>query len=226
MPIAIAAAAGLALVGIAAFDTAESAVLAALAPAAPVVEPAVAAADLPLGAMYHVVDQIGARSLWDQGYTGQGVNVAVIDTGIAPVESLTGEGKIVAAVDFSSDAANSATAFTDAHGHGTFISGIIAGSEPGADPAQAAEHPEWFLGVAPDAGIVSVKVDDAQEGVNQADVISGIDWVVEHADELDIGVINLSYSTRFAGELRERRPGGRGRAGVGRRHRRGRRSRQ
>ena len=145
--------------------------------------------------MYHVVDQIGARALWEQGFTGSGVNVAVIDTGIAPVESLGGEGKVVAAVDFSADAANPAAAFTDAHGHGTFVSGIIAGREPGSDPALAAQHPEWFLGVAPDAGIVSVKVDDAQAGVDQADVISGIDWVVQNAESLDIGVINLSYSS-------------------------------
>ena len=40
------------------------------------------------------------------------------------------------------------------------MAGIIAGRETGADPALAAQHPEWFLGVAPDAGIVSVKVGD------------------------------------------------------------------
>jgi serine protease AprX len=191
-PLAIVAASALALVGMAAFDAGESQVVPALQPVA---EPAVAAADLPLGAMYHVVDQVGARSLWNQGFTGDGVNVAVIDTGIAPVESLSGPGKVVAAVDFSDDAADPASAFVDKNGHGTFVAGVIAGSEPSADPALAAEHPEWFLGVAPDAGIVSVKVDDGIEGVDQADVISGINWVVEHADSLDVGVINLSYSS-------------------------------
>ena len=191
-PVAIGAAAAFALLGIVAFDAGQSQVV---PPLAPVAEPAVAASDLPPGAMYHVVDQIGARALWAQGYTGKGVNVAVIDTGIAPVESLTGAGKVVATVDFSSEASDPATAFVDSNGHGTFIAGIIAGSEPGADPAQAAEHPEWFLGVAPDAGIVSVKVDDRVTGVDQADVISGIDWVVAHADDLDIGVINLSYNS-------------------------------
>ncbi|MGB5756569.1 MAG: hypothetical protein WBM50_06615, partial [Acidimicrobiales bacterium] len=43
-----------------------------------------------LGSMYHVVDQIGARKLWDQGVTGAGIDVAVIDTGVAPVPALTG----------------------------------------------------------------------------------------------------------------------------------------
>ncbi len=193
---AIAASACLALVSLAAFDAAESHMTAA---PDPLVEPAVAAADLPLGAMYHVVDQIGARALWEQGFTGAGVNVAVIDTGTAPVESLTGAGKVVAAVDFSGDVSDPSRAFVDAHGHGTFMSGIIAGREPGADPARAAQHPEWFLGVAPDAGIVSVKVDDAHAGVDPAAIIAGIDWVVDQADELGVGVINLSLTTGSLG---------------------------
>ena len=64
-------------------------------------------ADLPLGSMYHVVDQIGARDLWAQGITGAGVNVAVIDTGVAPVSRLGSE-KVVAMVDLTSEAADPA----------------------------------------------------------------------------------------------------------------------
>ncbi len=194
VPVALGAAVAFALAGMAALDAGHGAVVPALAPT----EPAVAAADLPPGAMYHVVDQVGARALWADGFTGAGVNVAVIDTGLAPVESLTGDGKVVAAVDFTAGA-SSTDPYVDANGHGTFIAGIIAGIEPGADPATAAEHPEWFLGVAPDAGIVSVKVDDGTDGAGRADVISGIDWVVDHADAFDIGVINLSYDSGLAG---------------------------
>src|SRR6056297_42113 len=62
----------------------------------PAAEPAVAAEDLSLGSMFHVVDQIGARELWNQGITGAGVNVAVIDTGVAPVDGLLDEGQVVA----------------------------------------------------------------------------------------------------------------------------------
>ncbi len=74
---------------------------------APVTEVAVDAASLPSGSMYHVVDQIGARELWQQGITGAGVNVAVIDTGIAEVESLGSAGKVAAVVDLSSEAGDS-----------------------------------------------------------------------------------------------------------------------
>ena len=198
VPFVLGAAVAFAFAGFAVLDAGHDAVVPALTPAVAATDAPVAAADLPLGAMYHVVDQVGARALWADGYTGAGVNVAVIDTGIAPVESLAADGKVVAAVDFTTDAP-APGAYIDTNGHGTFIAGIIAGNEPGSDPATAAAHPEQFLGVAPDAGIVSVKVDDGVDGADQADVISGIDWVIDHAAELHIGVINLSYNSGIAG---------------------------
>ena len=161
----------------------------------PIAEPAVAASDLSLGSMYHVVDQIGARHLWSQGITGTGVNVAVIDTGVAPVDGLLGDGKIVAAVDLSSEGGSPATAFVDANGHGTHLAGIIAGRETAADPALAAEHPEWFLGVAPDAGIVSVKVGDRSGAVQPGALVAAVDWVIQNAEANDIRVINLAVGT-------------------------------
>ncbi|MFK8023919.1 MAG: S8 family serine peptidase [Ilumatobacter sp.] len=151
--------------------------------------------DIEPGSMYSVVDQIGARDLWAEGITGDGVNVAVIDTGVAPVKDLAGADKVVAMVDLSAEAGVPEARYVDTYGHGTHMAGIIAGRTPGADPATASEHPEWFLGVAPDAGIVSVKVADNTGAVDITQVIAGVDWVVDHADELDIGVLNLSYSS-------------------------------
>ena len=161
----------------------------------PAAEPSVAAADLSLGSMYHVVDQVGARQLWAQGVTGAGVNVAVIDTGVAPVDGLLGDGKVIAAADFSSEAEAPATAFVDTNGHGTHLAGIIAGREAGADPDLAADHPEWFLGVAPDAGIVSVKVGDRAGAVQPGAIVTAVDWVIENAEANDIRVINLAVGT-------------------------------
>ena len=149
--------------------------------------------DLPLGSMYRVVDQIGARALWQRGIDGSGVNVAVIDTGVAQVAALTQQ--VVAVVDLSAEAGIDEARFIDTFGHGTHMAGIIAGATPGADPAQAAAHPEWFLGVAPRAGIVSVKVADNSGAVDITQVIAGVDWVTDHASELNIKVLNLSYSS-------------------------------
>jgi len=159
---------------------------------------------LPLGSLYHVVDQVGARELWEQGITGAGVNVAVIDTGITPVAPLSDPDKVVAVVDLSGEAALPEARHLDTYGHGTHIAGIIAGRTPGADPAEADEHPEWFMGVAPDAGLVSVKVADNTGSVDVSQMIAAVEWVTEHAAELNIRVLNLSYSSgSYLGYLRD-----------------------
>jgi len=150
---------------------------------------------LPVGSMANVVDQIGARSLWHQGVTGNGINVAVIDTGVAPVPALSGAAKVIAKVDLSAEAAVPEATYLDTYGHGTHITGIIAGHDPGADPTTADANSGQFLGVAPDAGIVAVKVGDNSGAVDVSQVIAGINWVVEHRAELAIRVLNLSYGT-------------------------------
>src|SRR5207247_1109334 len=54
-----------------------------------------------------------------------------------------------------------------------------------------------FLGVAPDARIVSVKVADSHGNTDVSQVIAAIDWVVQHAHDpgLNIRVLNLSFGT-------------------------------
>jgi serine protease AprX len=141
--------------------------------------------------MRDVVDGIGARTLWEQGFTGEGVNVAVIDTGIARVPELADH--VVAAVDLSAEGLDHATAFVDSFGHGTHMAGIIAGREPGFDPSDSSDASDEFVGVAPDAGIVSVKVAGRDGTVTGANLVAGIDWAVDHADELDIAVLTLAF---------------------------------
>jgi serine protease AprX len=155
----------------------------------------ISAERLPLGSMYHVVDQIGARDMWEKGFTGEGINIALIDTGFAPVPELIGSDRIVAAVDLSTEAGVPEATYIDNYGHGTHMAGIIAGHTPGATAKDSEDHPEWFMGVAPDAGIVSVKVADNTGGTDITQVIAGVDWVVDHAAELNIRIINLSYTS-------------------------------
>ena len=134
--------------------------------------------------------QVGADALWAQGITGAGVNVAVIDTGVAPVAGL--DGAVVAAVDVSVEYDDPARRHVDGNGHGTHLAGIIAGRDASTG----------FTGIAPGAGIVSVKVAGRDGAVTPESVITGIDWVVAHADQLDIRVINLALDTNDASHYR------------------------
>lgn len=150
-----------------------------------------------VNSMYNTTLYTGVRNWWKAGYTGDGVDVAVIDTGVTPVDGLADPGKIVYGPDLSLDSPADNLHNLDANGHGTFMAGIIAGRGSGADPSSYAADQTSFLGVAPDARIVSVKVGASDGSVDVSQVIAAIDWVVQHRndDGLNIRVLNLSFGT-------------------------------
>jgi len=138
--------------------------------------------------MSNVMASDGAQASWNAGYTGKGVDVAVIDTGVSPVVGLNAPGKVVNGPDLSLESQNTSLANLDANGHGTFMAGLIAGNDG---------QPGGYRGVAPDARIVSLKVGVADGGADVSQVIAAIDWVVQHRNDngLNIRVLNLSYGT-------------------------------
>src|SRR5439155_4149131 len=87
---------------------------------------------------------VGADKLWNEGIDGDGVTVAVVDTGIAQVADLSG--RIVGGVDFS----GGSNPYNDEFGHGTFVAGLVAGN--------GASSNGQYKGVAPKAKLVSVKI--------------------------------------------------------------------
>ena len=139
---------------------------------------------------------VGADKLWAAGITGKGIGVAVIDSGIsADKPDFKGDdgGSRVAANVVVSSAARSG----DGVGHGTHVSGIIAGNAlhraPG-DPSYGA-----YIGIAPDADLIMLKVADDAGEATMIDVITALQYAVDHRDELGIGVLNLSMSSDTAG---------------------------
>jgi serine protease AprX len=140
---------------------------------------------------------LGAQSWWQAGYTGAGVDVALIDSGVSPVDGLNAPGKIVYGPDLSLESQAPNLTNLDAFGHGTFMAGLIAGRDSGASAPYDRDPASAYRGVAPDARIVSVKVATADGGTDVSQVIAGIDWVVQHAHDpgLNIRVLNLSYGT-------------------------------
>jgi serine protease AprX len=140
---------------------------------------------------------IGYNAYWNQNLSGQGIGVALIDSGVAPVPALAASGKVIYGPDFTPTGYFPQVRGLDTYGHGTFMAGLIAGRQPGATAPYYANS-GYYLGVAPDAHIVSVKVADAAGATVQSAVIAGIQWVVQHRNDsgLNIKVLNLSLGVR------------------------------
>jgi serine protease AprX len=159
------------------------------------------------GAMSSVSRTVGAQAAWAGGWTGAGVDVAVIDTGVAPVPGLDAAGKVITGPDLSFDAPGATTPGLDAFGHGTFMASLIAGRDTAATASAIGcttclnnsgfSTTAAFVGIAPNARIVNVKVGAADGATDVTQVIAGIDWVTQHAHDpgMNIRVISLSYGT-------------------------------
>ena len=163
-------------------DVADSAALAALSADASV---AVVAEDAPVFAnMATEVVSLGADQAWAgllgvKGVAGRGVGVAVIDSGVASRhEALVG--RVVASIDFVSARGRG----EDAFGHGTHVSGIIAG--------EVVRGKGRFSGVAPGAHIVSLRVLDENGSGETSTVIAAIDWAIANREAYSLRVVNLS----------------------------------
>jgi serine protease AprX len=131
------------------------------------------------------MDLIRAAAAADDGLTGAGVDVALIDSGVLGVAALDGPGKLVRGPDFSADAFDADLRGLDAFGHGSHIAGVIAGND-----AQTG-----YQGIAPGARLVSVKVAGADGVTSLVRVLMALDWVRRNRNSngLHIRVLNLSF---------------------------------
>jgi serine protease AprX len=86
-----------------------------------------------LGSLQNVAEMIGADDLHHDRITGQGVDVALVDTGVVPVEGLAGADKVVNGADLSFESQSEQLRYLDTNGHGTHM----GGSSPAATPAAA-----------------------------------------------------------------------------------------
>jgi len=124
------------------------------------------------------LQETGATQLAGTGDTGQGVTVAVLDTGIDNLPDFAG--RLIGGVDLT----GSNTPYQDGFGHGTFVAGLIAGN--------GASSNGQYSGEAPGAKLVSVKVAGAQGTTHLGTLISGLQWVVDNKNTYGIKVVNIS----------------------------------
>jgi serine protease AprX len=124
------------------------------------------------------------------GYTGKGIGVAVIDSGISTWhDDLTnktrkqypyGNQRVSAFVSF----ADGSQQPNDGYGHGTHVAGIIASNGYDSNGQKA--------GVAPDASLVVLKVLDNNGNGSISNMIAAFDWVLQNHTQYNIRVVNVS----------------------------------
>ncbi len=134
--------------------------------------------------MSDVLTITGADQLHAKGITGAGVDVAIIDSGIAPVSAMPAD-QVINGADLSLESQDKHLMHLDTYGHGTHLAGIIAGDGAG------------FTGMAPDARLLNVKVSTADGAVDVSQILAAIDWVVQHRNDngLNVRVLNLAFGT-------------------------------
>ena len=111
-------------------------------------------------------------------YTGKGVTIAVLDTGVHPHPDF--DGRLLGQVDY----VQGLPMAYDDNGHGTHVSGCAAGDGTMSDGIHK--------GLASEANIVGVKVLSGAGSGRNSDIIKGIQWCIENKGELGIRVINMS----------------------------------
>ena len=148
------------------------------------------------GSWYRVARVTKLHEMWQRGWTGKGIDVALIDSGVAPVEGIAVNVINGPDLSFESQAPNLSN--VDTYGHGTHLAGLIAGRDGSIQPTKEDEEVnDHFVGAAPGARIVSLKVAASDGATDVSQVIAAIDWVVQHrnADGLNIRILNLSFGT-------------------------------
>ncbi len=148
------------------------------------------------GSLYTIARATNANDAWGRGATGLGVDVALIDTGVAPVRGLPAW-KVVNGADLSFESQSDELRYLDGYGHGTHMAGIISGLDVAIGDNLSLEAKDSFIGMAPFSRIVNVRVGAHNGAVDVSQVIAAIDWVVQHKDDngLNIRVLNLSFGT-------------------------------
>jgi serine protease AprX len=138
------------------------------------------------------IGAIRANQVWNSSayIQGKGIGIAVVDSGVNPNGDLytqMGVNRQIADVTFNSDFNQSAN---DGYGHGTHVASIAGGD--------GSESGGQYIGVAPMANIINVKVSNDDGSSKMTDVVEGLQWVLENKNTYNIRVVNLSINSSVA----------------------------
>lgn len=131
--------------------------------------------------MTNVGSLLELRRIYSRGITGKGITTAVLDTGIyAHPDFFIPRNKIVYFQDF---VRNRKGPFDD-NGHGTHVSGIIASGGRLGDGSG--------IGVAPESGIVMLKVLEKDGSGKIKNMLKGMEWILLNHEKYGIRIVNIS----------------------------------
>lgn len=128
------------------------------------------------------VPQVGAPDAWAAGFDGEGVDVAVLDSGYDAAHPDL-EGRVVKARDFSGDPHPPGRPALDLNGHGTHVAATVAGSGAASGGDRR--------GVAPGADLLIGKVLDRHGSGTMDEIIAGMEWAAHSGAD----VVNMSLGT-------------------------------
>lgn len=162
--------------------------------------------------MDQVVPEHNVDDVWDLGYTGEGMTVAVIDTGIDANHvglndfddnPLTNDPKVIAFYDAigSPDTTDGSTEPYDDHGHGSHCAGISAGTGENDPTETDGQENNQYVGVAPGANLIGVKVLDGGGSGSFDQVMAGMEWCIDHRVEFNIRAATMSLGGAWLLEL-------------------------
>ena len=133
---------------------------------------------------------VNAPTAWKSGYTGAGIGVALIDSGVNSHPDLNLLGLLPASrVVYNQSFIPGTSSASDQYGHGTHIAGLIAGDGLSSTGFQ---YSKTFTGIAPGANIVNLRVLNANGSATDSEVIAAIAQAIALKSKYNIRVMNLS----------------------------------
>jgi serine protease AprX len=121
---------------------------------------------------------------------GQGIGVAIVDSGINPngdLYTIMGVNRQVADIRFNTDYNQNSS---DGYGHGTHVASVVGGD--------GSESGGKYIGVAPMVNIINVKISNDDGSATTSSVVKGLQWVLDNKAKYNIRVVNLSLNGTVA----------------------------
>jgi serine protease AprX len=136
----------------------------------------------------YFLETLNVKQVWDMDYRGEGIAVAVIDSGIFmdrdfSINPNRPKTRVVSQVSFSTNSHSS----SDEFGHGTHVAGIIGGHGGASNGL--------YSGIASKVNLINLKISDDFGMAYESDTVDALQWALDNKNAYNIRVVNLSINS-------------------------------